>query len=181
MIRLPTRSTRTDTLFPYTTCFRSPWAAVLLLLDCALFQFDAYLAAVQKPAHLGLFRGPHLSHRFFPVLVSGYPSRSRLRAGSRPLTGVSGLFWPDLTWLAGKGVALGALAAGLRDYRRHRRAARRLGAFGDFAPFRRWANPRMEQHGLSTLFRSWRGLLRLCRRVNDRSEERRVGTECVST
>src|SRR3546814_9549209 len=25
MIRLPPRSTRTDTLFPYTTLFRSPW------------------------------------------------------------------------------------------------------------------------------------------------------------
>src|SRR3546814_6940334 len=27
MIRLPPRSTRTDTLFPYTTLFRSPWEA----------------------------------------------------------------------------------------------------------------------------------------------------------
>src|SRR3546814_14604446 len=28
MIRRPPRSTRTDTLFPYTTLFRSPWAHV---------------------------------------------------------------------------------------------------------------------------------------------------------
>src|SRR3546814_18814700 len=28
MIRRPPRSTRTDTLFPYTTLFRSPWSAV---------------------------------------------------------------------------------------------------------------------------------------------------------
>src|SRR3546814_5057788 len=27
LIRRPTRSTRTDTLFPYTTLFRSPWPA----------------------------------------------------------------------------------------------------------------------------------------------------------
>src|SRR3546814_19057925 len=27
MIRRPPRSTRTDTLFPYTTLFRSPWSA----------------------------------------------------------------------------------------------------------------------------------------------------------
>src|SRR3546814_9703021 len=27
MIRRPSRSTRTDTLFPYTTLFRSPWTA----------------------------------------------------------------------------------------------------------------------------------------------------------
>src|SRR3546814_9594106 len=30
MIRRPPRSTRTDTLFPYTTLFRSPWSRVAL-------------------------------------------------------------------------------------------------------------------------------------------------------
>src|SRR3546814_13024057 len=30
MIRRPPRSTRTDTLFPYTTLFRSPWAQAAL-------------------------------------------------------------------------------------------------------------------------------------------------------
>src|SRR3546814_17005647 len=30
MIRRPPRSTRTDTLFPYTTLFRSPWRPVAL-------------------------------------------------------------------------------------------------------------------------------------------------------
>src|SRR3546814_2105528 len=28
MIRRPPRSTRTDTLFPYTTLFRSPWSVI---------------------------------------------------------------------------------------------------------------------------------------------------------
>src|SRR3546814_17123077 len=34
MIRRPPRSTRTDTLFPYTTLFRSGLALLLLLVDC---------------------------------------------------------------------------------------------------------------------------------------------------
>src|SRR3546814_1906059 len=33
MIRRPPRSTRTDTLFPYTTLFRSPFAAIDRLAD----------------------------------------------------------------------------------------------------------------------------------------------------
>src|SRR3546814_13100346 len=39
MIRLPPRSTRTDTLFPYTTLFRSPpflWLTIFLLLPFLL-------------------------------------------------------------------------------------------------------------------------------------------------
>src|SRR3546814_13005805 len=36
MIRRPPRSTRTDTLFPYTTLFRSYFAAILFALELAL-------------------------------------------------------------------------------------------------------------------------------------------------
>src|SRR3546814_5918289 len=36
MIRRPPRSTRTDTLFPYTTLFRSPSAPSQVLTDCAI-------------------------------------------------------------------------------------------------------------------------------------------------
>src|SRR3546814_4255265 len=39
MIRRPPRSTRTDTLFPYTTLFRS-WLATLLVLPRALPRLD---------------------------------------------------------------------------------------------------------------------------------------------
>src|SRR3546814_1358436 len=45
MIRRPPRSTRTDTLFPYTTLFRSPaakplmWIAVALILLFLLYHF----------------------------------------------------------------------------------------------------------------------------------------------
>src|SRR3546814_1780538 len=37
MIRRPPRSTRTDTLFPYTTLFRSAQFAVILLIDAVKF------------------------------------------------------------------------------------------------------------------------------------------------
>src|SRR3546814_9806490 len=36
MIRRPPRSTRTDTLFPYTTLFRSAWAVIHRNVDAAL-------------------------------------------------------------------------------------------------------------------------------------------------
>src|SRR3546814_12453715 len=44
MIRLPPRSTRTDTLFPYTTLFRSPFVAAL-----AIFLLAYVLCILQFP------------------------------------------------------------------------------------------------------------------------------------
>src|SRR3546814_8988295 len=46
MIRRPPRSTRTDTLFPYTTLFRSHWRrfALLGLLGVGLYNSLQYLA-----------------------------------------------------------------------------------------------------------------------------------------
>src|SRR3546814_8639740 len=42
MIRCPPRSTRTDTLFPYTTLFRSPFRAMLHIVGNGAFrEFDA--------------------------------------------------------------------------------------------------------------------------------------------
>src|SRR3546814_17245409 len=38
MIRRPPRSTRTDTLFPYTTLFRSEWGDEILALDQLLVE-----------------------------------------------------------------------------------------------------------------------------------------------
>src|SRR3546814_15380038 len=40
MIRLPPRSTRTDTLFPYTTLFRSISGCSIILEDCTSYAFD---------------------------------------------------------------------------------------------------------------------------------------------
>src|SRR3546814_9769449 len=45
MIRRPPRSTRTDTLFPYTTLFRSQVAAVAVLVQILLVAAHAGLAA----------------------------------------------------------------------------------------------------------------------------------------
>src|SRR3546814_20694593 len=46
MIRRPPRSTRTDTLFPYTTLFRSPYRRpgiiLAVVLGCAILLFSAY-------------------------------------------------------------------------------------------------------------------------------------------
>src|SRR3546814_7138735 len=41
MIRRPPRSTRTDTLFPYTTLFRSAWRLQLEYCNRACFPFEA--------------------------------------------------------------------------------------------------------------------------------------------
>src|SRR3546814_9311276 len=50
MIRRPPRSTRTDTLFPYTTLFRS-WADWRIKVDlCPFARVDAQ-AALQCPTH----------------------------------------------------------------------------------------------------------------------------------
>src|SRR3546814_11143126 len=64
MVRRPPRSTRTDTLFPYTTLFRSlqPWLAVFLLLPRLVghgaisLRGDRkriFLAQSQPPRHVG--------------------------------------------------------------------------------------------------------------------------------
>src|SRR3546814_3099432 len=50
MIRRPPRSTRTDTLFPYTTLFRSPDRAGHRALDRHDRAFDARLALWRTPA-----------------------------------------------------------------------------------------------------------------------------------
>src|SRR3546814_3355148 len=46
MIRRPPRSTRTDTLFPYTTLFRSEYAEAHLFIDDAQVAVSADCAAV---------------------------------------------------------------------------------------------------------------------------------------
>src|SRR3546814_3753454 len=50
MKRRPPRSTRTDTLFPYTTLFRSPWR--MILVPAAVFAAFGYLARVIDRARL---------------------------------------------------------------------------------------------------------------------------------
>src|SRR3546814_18164628 len=50
MIRRPPRSTRTDTLFPYTTLFRSADTAVAIVLEHAALEYIVILGIVGATA-----------------------------------------------------------------------------------------------------------------------------------
>src|SRR3546814_6999351 len=65
MIRRPPRSTRTDTLFPYTTLFRS--AADLRAVPAARDGFDTGLAALAVRFVAGFFFADFLAVDFFAV------------------------------------------------------------------------------------------------------------------
>src|SRR3546814_2176057 len=60
MIRRPPRSTRTDTLFPYTTLFRSAWHPGMLL--------DGATMQIAFPKDLVTFRNPQSGYSFFSYL-----------------------------------------------------------------------------------------------------------------
>src|SRR3546814_15184439 len=59
MIRRPPRSTRTDTLFPYTTLFRSGSVADLLLRAAMAGQFDGEHAPIRRQG--GVIQGPRVA------------------------------------------------------------------------------------------------------------------------
>src|SRR3546814_17320043 len=65
MIRRPPRSTRTDTLFPYTTLFRSDWALRARLAFGVTTAFDPSTLGIDQIAYqdlidAGLMVGPRL-------------------------------------------------------------------------------------------------------------------------
>src|SRR3546814_8728410 len=62
MIRRPPRSTRTDTLFPYTTLFRSPFAAIDRLADLGDLVVIFGLGRAARIAHriVGADRQPRI-------------------------------------------------------------------------------------------------------------------------
>src|SRR3546814_9678534 len=68
MIRRPPRSTRTDTLFPYTTLFRSDRDILLVQLDDRLVADDVHIGAddLREDARLGRaeIRLPRLDAKF---------------------------------------------------------------------------------------------------------------------
>src|SRR3546814_9020536 len=88
MIRLPPRSTRTDTLFPYTTLFRSEPEHIDAPLGIALAQGDAAasggtIGKEPKPRfagpHLLLCGGEYVERRLagqIPLALTGVPMRS---------------------------------------------------------------------------------------------------------
>src|SRR3546814_8203195 len=58
MIRRPPRSTRTDTLFPYTTLFRSFWMWVMGFLGASTSYIESTLAQIYKVKDAeGRYRG----------------------------------------------------------------------------------------------------------------------------
>src|SRR3546814_8201838 len=67
MIRLPPRSTRTDTLFPYTTLFRSRKVAVLHGATA-----DEFIVSAQTVAGLSLFLVPASASGLRIVEQRGY-------------------------------------------------------------------------------------------------------------
>src|SRR3546814_3687082 len=66
MIRRPPRSTRTDTLFPYTTLFRSiAWSGRLLVIGFAagrVPQVPANILLVKNIAVMGVYWGSYRKH-----------------------------------------------------------------------------------------------------------------------
>src|SRR3546814_16388668 len=65
MIRRPPRSTRTDTLFPYTTLFRSYWnkSRTIFMLAQAGHQFHEVAGAVPAVELGGQYAVPSILHR----------------------------------------------------------------------------------------------------------------------
>src|SRR3546814_5307935 len=85
MIRRPPRSTRTDTLFPYTTLFRSnrtkPAAGPKGPNACALYPCDTAKARLEARASY------NIAHRSFPMAVTRTFSIIKPDATRRNLTG----------------------------------------------------------------------------------------------
>src|SRR3546814_2473400 len=103
MIRRPPRSTRTDTLFPYTTLFRSdvPMAlATLLCIDAGARLLRRIDEGAALTLGIGLAIGALSHYRFIAVIGVGFLVLLSLPAGRRAL--------PDpRVWIA---IALGAAA-----------------------------------------------------------------------
>src|SRR6476659_4086729 len=72
----------------------------ILLLACAVSEYDGRLAAVSQPTHLGLFCCQHVRDRFSSVLVHRTDSRPRYIAGPRERA-----VRADFVWHFGDGLA----------------------------------------------------------------------------
>src|SRR3546814_11057533 len=84
MIRRPPRSTRTDTLFPYTTLFRSkPISAILSISD----------SAIALSCGLGACDATTRARPWFQRWRPGERPWPRLRSRTMPVQGIGGLFF----------------------------------------------------------------------------------------
>src|SRR3546814_11691265 len=93
MIRQPPRSTRTDTLFPYTTLFRSPliswsfpnWDVARARIDQARATTKATLAEVEGTVFTGASEGRERTHAICacprPERAAAPSARSKPRDG----------------------------------------------------------------------------------------------------
>src|SRR3546814_4956848 len=70
MLRLPTRSTLTDTLFPYTTLFRSQRTLIAGILD--------YARRLADP-HFARFVRPESDEEIFHSIIGGKPECQHIR------------------------------------------------------------------------------------------------------
>src|SRR3546814_5994329 len=95
MIRLPPTSTRTDTLFPYTTLFRSEGDAARRQGE-AKFVLDGLVGAQDEQAEVGAQADPRVRPECHPFLVedergvglgNGGSAHDRPPEGANPLAG----------------------------------------------------------------------------------------------
>src|SRR3546814_18288110 len=86
MIRRPPRSTRTDTLFPYTTLFRSLYCAQLVHTFCPLiFQpLPSVSARVRRPARSVPPEGSEKSWHQISSPCKAFSTRSFTKSRSLP-------------------------------------------------------------------------------------------------
>src|SRR3546814_9532134 len=82
MIRRPPRSTRTDTLFPYTTLFRSQGGSVGLCKGC-LAHFDGHQGRARPSVHVALLRSALCRSLLLPPPRNGRGRRLGAKAGRR--------------------------------------------------------------------------------------------------
>src|SRR3546814_4329988 len=82
MIRRPPRSTRTDTLFPYTTLFRSPVAA-----DQPHHQVAARIAVVERVVEVEHHQRPIRHREFLEIGHRAVPASKNSRRSAAPASG----------------------------------------------------------------------------------------------
>src|SRR3546814_19611015 len=86
MIRRPPKSTRTVTLFPYTTLFRSYWTSVALIIcDCLFDPFGGKAGAVDGD-HVHSDRQARIESRAVPDDFSHFPTFGQTK--SSPVGGI---------------------------------------------------------------------------------------------
>src|SRR3546814_17527371 len=95
MIRRPPRSTRTDTLFPYTTLFRSPAelsaeARRELALGLARETSERHGVAVDVAIHAPGREGDHRNHQAHLLTTTSRSGTDRLGAKTRAQSGRTG-------------------------------------------------------------------------------------------